>query len=273
MNITCQAVLPLSARAEDLDRKAINDGVRNAREKMARQHANPRAEKFSAADFAPIKNPGGSRTGWVVRQKGLHWGAAIWYITDQQIKMSGSFLNMIINRKTNKVTIYSIKSNCYKRYGIAECGKQLGIYRAKKTYNFGPPSKGINTTYLGLPATMLIRTGKKADENQHKDVEFRDEIIITPEIKFSPEINRVFESVIYSIFEFGLPLKFVRYGYIKGRESRSTQAAVLSEVYFVKKRPIPDSEFFLPAGLRETQSEMDLMSGESDVSLDRIIRK
>lgn len=215
--------------------------------------------------LAPIKNPEGSRSGWVVRQKGYQWGGCVWYITDQQIKMSGSFLSMIINRKTKKITLFSLKSNRYRTYPLAECAKRVGIYRAKQHYVFGAVKAVGKTQYLGQPALELVRIGQRVtDERTRRDVEFRDDVVASSKIQFEPEINKVLESVLYSVYSHGLPFKMVRSGYIKGRERRSTQTLTLTEVYFVKARPIPDSEFALPKGLKPSRSEMDLLSSDMD---------
>ncbi len=225
----------------------------------------------SAPDpFAPpINHPNGSRSGWIVRQRGYQWGGCVWYITDQQIKMSGSFLCMIINRKTNKITLYSLKSRRYRTYTLRDCAKRVGIYRAKQQYIFAAPKIVGKTQYLGHPANTLVRIGKRiSDERTPKGVEFRDDIIVSSEIRFDPEINAVLESVLYSVYRYGLPFKMVRSGYIKGRESRSTQSVTLTEVHFAKARPIPDTEFALPKGLKPSQSEMDLLS--SDMEANRI---
>ena len=216
-----------------------------------------------------IKNPEGSRSGWIVRQRGYQWGGCVWCITDQQIKMSGSILSMIINRKTKKITLYSLKSNRYRTYSLGDCAKRVGVYRAKQHYVFGAVKAVGKTEYLGQPAVKLVRIGQRvSDDRTRRDVEFRDDIVVSSKIQFEPEINRVLESVLYSVYSHGLPFKMVRSGYIKGRESRSTQSLTLTEVSFVKARPIPDSEFVLPKGLRPSQSEMDLLS--SDMEADRI---
>ncbi len=218
---------------------------------------------------APIKNPEGSRSGWIVRQRGYQWGGCVWYITDQQIKMSGSILCMIVNRKTKKITLYSLKSNRYRTYGLADCAKRVGVYRAKQHYVFGAVKVVGKTEYLGQPAVKLVRIGQRVtDERTRRDVEFRDDIVASSKIQFDPEINKVLESVLYSVYSHGLPLKMVRSGYIKGRERRSTQSLTMTEVSFVKARPIPDSEFALPKGLKPSQSEMDLLS--SDMEADHI---
>lgn len=215
--------------------------------------------------LVPIENPGGSRSGWIVRQKGYQWGGCVWYITDQQIKMSGSFLSMIINRKTKKITLYSLKSNRYRTYPLAECAKRVGIYRAKQHYVFGAVKAVGKTEYLGQPAIKLVRIGQRVtDEKTRRDVEFRDDVVASSKIQFEPEINKVLESVLYSVYSHGLPFRMVRSGYIKGRERRSTQTLTLTEVYFVKARPIPDSEFALPKGLRPSRSEMDLLSSDTE---------
>lgn len=216
-----------------------------------------------------IKNPEGSRSGWIVRQRGYQWGSCVWYITDQQIKMSGSILSMIVNRKTKKITLYSLKSNRYRTYGLADCAKRVGVYRAKQHYVFGAVKVVGKTEYLGQPAVKLERIGQRVtDEKTRRDVEFRDDIVASSKIQFEPEINKVLESVLYSVYSHGLPFKMVRSGYIKGREKRSTQSLTLTEVSFVKARPIPDSEFVLPKGLKPSQSEMDLLS--SDMEADHI---
>lgn len=219
--------------------------------------------------MAPVNNPGGSRSGWIVRQRGYQWGGCVWYITDQQIKMSGSILCMIINRKTKKITLYSLKSNRYRTYPLSDCAKRVGVYRAKQHYVFGAVKAVGKTEYLGQPAVKLVRIGQRVtDERTRRDVEFRDEIVASSKIQFEPEINKVLESVLYSVYSHGLPFKMVRSGYIKGRESRSTQSLVLTEVHFVKARPIPDSEFALPKGLKSSRSEMDLLS--SDMEAERL---
>jgi len=179
--------------------------------------------------------------------------------------MSSSFLAMIVDLKTNYVTIYSVKSNRYKRYKPKDCGERLGAYRTKKMYRFGPVKVVGKTTFLKMPATVLMRTGKKTTAVRNApDVEFRDDIIASSVIKFPPEISQVLESVIYSVYDYGLPLKHTRSGYVKGKESRTTQSVAISEVYFAKQRLIPDSTFALPAGIKATQSEIDLMSANSE---------
>lgn len=215
----------------------------------------------------PINNPNGSRSGWIVRQRGYQVGGCVWYITDQQIKMSGSFLCMIINRKTNKITLYSLKSRRYRTYTLRDCAKRIGIYRAKQQYIFASPKTVGKTEYLGHPAAMLVRIGKRiSNQRTPKNVEFRDDLIVSSEIHFEPEINTVLESVLYSVYSYGLPFKMVRSGYIQGRESRTTQSVTLSEVHFAKARPIPDTEFALPKGLKPSQSEMDLLSSDMEAS-------
>ncbi len=215
----------------------------------------------------PINNPSGSRSGWIVRQRGYQVGGCVWYITDQQIKMSGSFLCMIINRKTNKITLYSLKSRRYRTYTLRDCAKRIGIYRAKQQYIFAAPKTVGKTEYLGHPATLLVRIGKRiSNERTPKNVEFRDDLIVSSEIHFEPEINAVLESVLYSVYSYGLPFKMVRSGYIKGRERRSTQSVTLTEVHFAKARPIPDTEFALPKGLKPSQTEMDLLSSDMEAS-------
>lgn len=215
----------------------------------------------------PVNNPNGNRSGWIVRQRGYQWGGCVWYITDQQIKMSGSFLCMIINRKTNKITLYSLKSGRYRTYTLRDCAKRIGIYRAKQHYIFGPAKVVGKTEYLGQPALKMLRVGQRITEvKTRRDVEFRDDIIVSSKIQFEPEINSVLESVLYSVYRYGLPFKMVRSGYIKGREGRSTQSVTLTEVHFAKSRPIPDSEFALPKGLKPSQSEMDLLSSDMEAN-------
>ncbi|CAN5142483.1 hypothetical protein BH11CYA1_BH11CYA1_30010 [soil metagenome] len=215
----------------------------------------------------PVNNPSGSREGWIVRQRGYQWGGCVWYITDQQIKMSGSFLCMIINRKTKRITLYSLKSNRFRTYGLHECAKRIGIYRARQRYVFGPVKVVGTADYLGQPATTMVRIGQRiTDSNAHKNVEFRDDIIVSKKIKFDSDINETLESVLYSVYSYGLPFKMIRSGYIKGRESRSTQSVVLTEVHFVKARAIPDKEFALPKGLKPSQTEMDLLSSDMEIN-------
>jgi len=215
----------------------------------------------------PVNNPNGSRSGWIVRQRGYQWGGCVWYITDQQIKMSGSFLCMIINRKTNRITLYSLKSGRYHSYTLRDCAKRIGIYRAKQQYIFGPAKTAGKTEYLGQPAMKMLRIGQRITEARtRRDVEFRDDMIVSTKIQFEPEINSVLESVLYSVYSYGLPFKVVRSGYIKGREGRSTQSVTLTEVHFAKARPIPDTEFALPKGLKPAQSEMDLLSSDMEAS-------
>jgi hypothetical protein len=227
------------------------------------------ADSASASNMflPPVNNPNGNRSGWIVRQRGYQWGGCVWYITDQQIKMSGSFLCMIINRKTNRITLYSLKSGRYHSYTLRDCAKRIGIYRAKQQYIFGPEKTVGKTEYLGQPAVKMLRIGQRITEARtRKDVEFRDDMIVSTKIQFEPEINSVLESVLYSVYRYGLPFKVVRSGYIKGREGRSTQSVTLTEVHFAKARPIPDTEFALPKGLKPAQSEMDLLSSDMEAS-------
>ena len=215
----------------------------------------------------PVNNPNGSRDGWIVRQRGYQFGGCVWYITDQQIKMSGSFLCMIINRKTKRITLYSLKSNRYRNYGLHECAKRVGIYRARQRYVFGPAKVVGKGDYLGQPSTIMLRIGHRiTDAKTRQDVEFRDDIIASSKIKFDADISEVLESVLYSVYSNGMPFKVTRTGYIKGKESRSKQSVILSEVHFVKARAIPDTEFAVPKGLKQSQSEMDLLSSDVEVN-------
>lgn len=202
----------------------------------------------------------------MIRQIIFHWGAAVWYITDDYVKMSSALINFIIDNKKQTLIFYSDKSHKFLRMPLKNARLRVRNYNKDSRFIWGPLKKVGEDKLFGEKVNLMVRFGKRrSDDPMVKTAEFRDELWVLSKLKFLPDAEEALDELLRGSFSSGFPLRNVRYGYIKGREARSMQRSVMNDVNYLVRKPIALRIFAVPVGYKEASSEMELMSVSGDM--------
>lgn len=223
----------------------------------------------SVAESAPgAKGRSNAAMGYTVRQMVYHWGSAVWYITDDHIKMTSALISFITDEKAKTLTFYSDRSRKYLTMPIKNAHSRLKIYNHDTAYKWGTAKKVREDSLSGEKVDVYVRLGhKESNDPIQRKVEFRDETWVLPHVNFAMEMQGAASELLRGTFSHGFPLRDVRFGYIKGREARSMQRCLMTDTVYLSKRPISKTVFKVPVGYKKADSEMELMTFSDDFNM------
>lgn len=231
--------------------------------------ATPSSPSSSVAESAAgTKSKSNVTMGYTVRQMVYHWGSAVWYITDDHIKMTSALISFITDEKAKTLTFYSDRSRKYLTMPIKNARTRLKIYNHDTAYKWGSAKKLREDSLSGEKVDVYVRFGhKESNDPIQRKVEFRDETWVLPHVNFAMEMQGAASELLRGTFSHGFPLRDVRFGYIKGREARSMQRCLMTDTVYLSKRPISKTVFRVPVGYKKADSEMELMTFSDDFSM------